>query len=409
MSIPEDRLRVSSEVLLTKATGPSTRAAREGGEHDRRRGDPISEQIRHRSVRRLEVAALLMFTVQLVVGLAVNLIQGTLADEFRSLGQWGFTGGVALVSLAMVLLIRTKRIDPVTIVRLGLAYQVVISFGIAGGLYFGAFEGVAAEEIRFDRIGMTFVSPWMLLFSVLVPAPPRESLVALLASATAVPFIYLVQVSSKLAPALPIGTFGLIFVLPYLVTAALSYVASRIVHELGVEVRRAYEMGSYRLETLLGRGRMGEVWRATHRTLARPAAIKLIRPEAFGEEPAVADARFEREAQAIASLESPNTIALYDFGATQDGTLYYVMELLDGVDLEELVKRYGPLPAERVAHILRRCARHWRKRTPERSSTATSSRRTFTFAGALSSTTWSRSSISVWSSEWRRRRGGPTC
>jgi serine/threonine-protein kinase len=102
---------------------------------------------------------------------------------------------------------------------------------------------------------------------------------------------------------------------------------------------------------------MGEVWRASHRTLARPAAIKLIRPESLGGEPHLAGARFEREAQAIASLQSPNTVALYDYGSTQDGTLFLVMELLDGVDLEELVRQHGPLPAERVAHILRQaCA-----------------------------------------------------
>jgi len=98
---------------------------------------------------------------------------------------------------------------------------------------------------------------------------------------------------------------------------------------------------------------MGEVWLASHRTLARAAAIKLIRPESLGDESGATSARFEREAQAIASLQSPNTIALYDFGSTDDGTLFYVMELLDGVDLEDLVQQHGPLPAERVVHILR--------------------------------------------------------
>jgi serine/threonine-protein kinase len=216
---------------------------------------------------------------------------------------------------------------------------------------------VRAEAIRFDHFGLTFVGPWMMLFSVLVPAAPREALVALLASATAVPLTYLVQVPSLLAPALPASKFVLVFVVPYMATAGLSYVAARIVHRLGVEVRRAHELGSYRLEALLGRGGMGEVWRASHHTLARPAAIKLIRPEVLGDEPAITSARFEREAQAIASLQSPNTVALYDFGATPDGTLFYVMELLDGVDLDELVRRHGALPAERVTHILRQaCA-----------------------------------------------------
>jgi serine/threonine-protein kinase len=297
-----------------------------------------------------------MLAVQLAVGLLVNVVQGTLADEFRSVDQWGFTVGVAAASLAMVLIIRSKRLDPSALVRFGLVYQVVVSFGIAGGLYHGAFEGVPAESIRFDRTGITFVGPWMLLFSVLVPAPLRETTAALFASAAAVPVLYLAQVHGGLAPPLAWDAFALIFVLPYLLIAVLSAVASRVVHNLGAEVRRAYEMGSYKLEALLGRGGMGEVWRATHHMLARPAAIKLIRPEAFGEDPAVAEARFEREAQAIASLESPNTVALYDFGSTSDGTLYYVMELLDGVDLEELVKRHGPLPPERVVHVLRQAA-----------------------------------------------------
>jgi eukaryotic-like serine/threonine-protein kinase len=149
-----------------------------------------------------------------------------------------------------------------------------------------------------------------------------------------------------------VGRFALIFVLPYLVVAGMAYIATRIVNQLGVEVRRAYELGSYRLETLLGRGGMGEVWRASHRTLARPAAIKLIRPESLAGDPGIAAGRFEREAQAIASLESPHTVALYDYGSTPEGTLFYVMELLDGVDLEELVREHGPLPAERVSHIL---------------------------------------------------------
>ncbi len=163
--------------------------------------------------------------------------------------------------------------------------------------------------------------------------------------------------AGSLAPALPVGQYVLVFVLPYLVVAGMSYIAARIVHHLGVELRRAYELGSYRLEALLGRGGMGEVWRASHRTLARPAAIKLIRPESLGDNRSIASARFEREAQAIASLQSPNTVALYDFGSTQDGTLFYVMELLDGVDLEELVQQHGPLPPERVTYILRQaCA-----------------------------------------------------
>jgi serine/threonine-protein kinase len=102
-------------------------------------------------------------------------------------------------------------------------------------------------------------------------------------------------------------------------------------------------------------GGMGEVWRAEHRMLARPAAIKLIRPEMVGGGPKseLAQRRFEREAHATAMLRSPHTVALYDYGVTDDGQFYYAMELLDGIDLDALVTRFGPQPAGRAVHILR--------------------------------------------------------
>src|SRR4029079_11409597 len=101
---------------------------------------------------------------------------------------------------------------------------------------------------------------------------------------------------------------------------------------------------------------MGEVWRARHRLLIRPAAIKLIRQRAQGtmsSDPELLVRRFEREARATAALTSPHTVQLYDFGVAEDGRLYYVMELLDGLDLDTLVRQHGPLPPERVVHFLR--------------------------------------------------------
>lgn len=118
---------------------------------------------------------------------------------------------------------------------------------------------------------------------------------------------------------------------------------------------RAQELGSYQLVERLGAGGMGEVWRAEHRLLARQAAIKLIRPEklaASRRSTSLLLQRFRREAQTLASLESRNTISLYDYGVTDDGTFFFVMELLDGVDLDTLVQRDGPQPAGRVIHIL---------------------------------------------------------
>ena len=105
----------------------------------------------------------------------------------------------------------------------------------------------------------------------------------------------------------------------------------------------------------IAEGGMGEVWRASHKLLARPAAIKLVKLDASRQE--MFAQRFHREANAIAALQSPHTVYLYDFGTTQDGRLYYVMELLDGISLQTLITTFGPQPASRVVSILRQMCR----------------------------------------------------
>ncbi len=120
---------------------------------------------------------------------------------------------------------------------------------------------------------------WTVLFTVVVPTKPRRALAAALASVSAVP----VMIGSAMAAGYASFTpdpleffFGLVF--PYLLVVVMAYVGARVVYTLGTEVSRARELGSYRLVERLGQGGMGEVWRAKHRLLARPAAIKLIRP-----------------------------------------------------------------------------------------------------------------------------------
>jgi serine/threonine-protein kinase len=149
---------------------------------------------------------------------------------------------------------------------------------------------------------------------------------------------------------------GLLMHYPDYLLACSAAAISAVVTQLGRQVTKAREMGSYQLGDLIKKGGMGEIYRATHRMLARPAAIKLIRPEALGSEGETADIavmRFHREAEAAANLRSPHTVELFDFGVTEDQTLYFVMELLEGVDLETLVREKGPLAPRRVIHILR--------------------------------------------------------
>lgn len=112
-------------------------------------------------------------------------------------------------------------------------------------------------------------------------------------------------------------------------------------------------IGRYTLEERLAVGGMGEVWRARHDTLLRPAALKVIRPAPGQKTPSGESLeRFRREAMITSSLTSPHTVDLFDFGI-EDGSLYLAMELLDGLSLRELVEAHGPLPEARVAYLMR--------------------------------------------------------
>jgi serine/threonine-protein kinase len=125
-------------------------------------------------------------------------------------------------------------------------------------------------------------------------------------------------------------------------------------HRINILQRQASEtrkLGQYRLKKSLGAGGMGEVYLAEHALLRRPCAIKLIRPERAGDPQTLR--RFEREVQATASLTHPNTIEIFDYGHSEDGTFYYVMEYLPGVDLEQMVQDHGPLAPERAVHFMR--------------------------------------------------------
>ena len=204
-------------------------------------------------------------------------------------------------------------------------------------------------------IQVSWIVVLILIFSMITPVSPGKMLAASLVAASMDPLA--LWVAHLRGIPVPSAIDSLILVLPNYTCAIVATLPARLLQRVGRRLREAQELGSYQLIELLGRGGMGEVWRGRHRLLARNAAIKLVRPEVLGArndaESKTILRRFEREAQATAALSSAHTIDVFDFGITDEGTFYYVMELLAGRDLENLVREFGPVPADRAVYLLR--------------------------------------------------------
>jgi serine/threonine-protein kinase len=288
--------------------------------------------------RRLMVAVLALGGVWALY-LALSLtVWSTVADQRIQI----VAGAVIAASLLVAYYLRTGHCTREETIALGFAYEALQVLALAFAEYASLDPGWISYQVSWSCVLILF-------FPLLLPSSPRTALVGSLIAASMSPLGYVLSLSVG-SPSV-LGTPILLSrVLPPFVCAVLVYVPARALYRLARDVKRAQRLGSYELVTRLGKGGMGEVWRARHRMLARPAAVKLIRP-------GVADTtrlleRFEREAQATATLESPHTVELYDFGVSDDGAFYYVMELLRGLDMNTMVTRFGPQPPERVVFLL---------------------------------------------------------
>ena len=310
------------------------------------------------ALRRLRIVALLYATAYFLAGPLTSLLTERSRAIYFSLPLlWAPAVCSILAGLVMAAVAGLTSVSTRARTFAGLVFEVLASIGIAAAEYHHISSPIVYGEYGVGGFGLSWVAVWVMLFSVAVPAPPRVGLIVAALSLATVPVAYGVNVHLGTSVPLQGDQFFVFLVFPNLIVLLMAYGGARVVSRLTAAVRQARELGSYRLVERLGRGGMGEVWRAEHRLLARPAAIKLIRPEVLGantpETRQLLLRRFEREAQATAMLRSIHTIALYDFGVSDDGTFYHVMELLGGYDLHALVGRFGPLPAERVVHLLR--------------------------------------------------------
>jgi serine/threonine-protein kinase len=236
-----------------------------------------------------------------------------------------------------------------TKVDVALGYMLLNAFGVA------ILNSWTYLPLEIPAMYVSWNAVVILVFSMVAGTTPRKILLASLAAASMDPLaVWLRHLSGAEVPT-PFNTF--VMFIPNYTCAVVATLPSHVFQGLGRRLREAQELGSYRLVELLGHGGMGEVWRAEHRLLARNAAVKLVRPEVLGAsseaEARLALRRFEREARATAALSSPHTIQVFDFGMTDEGTFYYVMELLSGRDLESIVRTFGPMPADRAVFLLR--------------------------------------------------------
>jgi hypothetical protein len=317
-----------------------------------RPADELPDDLLREATQRLGILAL-VWAGLFILGLVLNHLVAPLLDmEMKDLIPWGPAAdivGVISIAVSVWLWRYTRRLtcNPRLALDIALGYEVLLALGI----------GIVNqwEPMRLLAGRLSWLCVLILIFPMIVPNTPRKTLIASLIAASMDPVGLVVAHLRGLET--PSSALILWNYLPNYVCALIAVIPPKIMTRLGHHVQRARELGSYRLVELIGRGGMGEVWRATHRMLARPAAIKLIKPEILGA-PGAAEAtvlieRFRREAEAASGLQSPHTIRLYDFGETRAGTFYFVMELLDGLDLETLVRRFGPVPPARVVEILR--------------------------------------------------------
>lgn len=257
--------------------------------------------------------------------------------------------GIAL-SVVMVFIAGALHHRPNLLIDVGLVYEVLNALLIA------LINWLIIPPDWYPAAGISFICIIILVYPTIAPAGPYRTLAAAFLAASMDPLLFGVSITQ--GNVYDLGRFDLLWTFgPNYVCALMAVVPATVIRGLGRRVSRERELGSYQVGELIGHGGMGDVYRATHRLLARPAAIKLIRPEALGAEgpdrAQVVVERFRREARAAASLKCPHTIELYDFGTAEDGTFYYVMELLNGLDLRELVGQFGPLGAPRTVHVLK--------------------------------------------------------
>ncbi len=253
-----------------------------------------------------------------------------------------FVGLGIMAAIWRLILVRVPELSLAALNRIDVLYCVTI------GAAFGASAYLAGDLKPAGYTSLVYATFFVFTRTIIVPSTGGRT--AVLAAIAMVPntiasFGLVVNYTEDLpGPAFVVGGAVLAFVAVLLAT-----IGSQVIYGLQRKYDDIKQLGVYTTLRELGHGGMGVVYVARHQLLRRETAVKVLSPERFS---AVDLDRFEREVHTMSLLTHPNTVAVYDYGRSSDGRLYYVMELLDGMDLRRLVQAHGPLPSSRVIQIL---------------------------------------------------------
>ncbi len=253
----------------------------------------------------------------------------------------GSAGGLALMAFLWRGVLVRRELSVTALYRIDLVYSV----GIGVGFGLSAYAQWRLHPAAY--VSLVYATFTAYARALIVPSSARRTAIA--SSATFVPVAACAFALAFEPQELPGPGYFTATLLLCIVPIVLSAFGSQTIYGLRRQANVAKQLGQYKLERKIGGGGGGEVYLAHHVLLRRPTAVKLLRPDRVGADNI---SRFEGEVQHTSQLTHPNTVAVFDYGRNPDGIFYYAMEYLDGIDLEALVSRFGPQPANRVTHVL---------------------------------------------------------
>lgn len=313
---------------------------------------------------RLRIAALMLliptifFLFRTLLSTDPTVLGGSFIVGYRVFVLVMLLSATTLLWSKLALSLSELRAVEVAVFGLPCVLFLLLNYGMLRGLGPGfapssTGEPPSPDRIRYGVISTTFM--WFaitIIYGTFIPNTVRRA-AAVIGTMSLAPLALITLVGLEHADVgeivfpdnLSVAAAGMVFAF------ATALYGSYKVGSLRREAFEARQLGQYRLTEKLGSGGMGEVYLAEHQLLKRPCAIKLIRPGDAANAKALA--RFEREVRAIARLTHWNSVEIFDYGQTDDGTFYYAMEYLPGLSLQEVIERQGPLQPERAVHLLR--------------------------------------------------------